>query len=168
MTAPIDRAFLADYHVGKGSHGFRAAKGQRTIVNRTDLQQLAEMRVEEAQVLFDARKFDGAYYLAGYAVELALKACIAKLTNQHDFYSKDIANKCFNHKPETLVMVAGLQSRLEAAMKADIDLKSNWGVACVWNESSRYDRHDEPEADDLLKAITDRDHGVLQWIRIYW
>ena len=137
-------------------------------MNRTDLQQLAEMRFEEARLLFDARKFDGAYYLAGYAVELALKACIAKLTNQHDFYNKDIANNCFNHKPETLVRVAGLQFRLEAAMLADIDLQANWIVACAWTESSRYDRHDEVKADGLLKAITDRDHGVLPWIRTYW
>ena len=165
---PIYRALLADYNGGEDAHGFPASQGQRTIVNRTDLQQLAEVRVEEARILFDARQFDGAYYLAGYAVELALKACIAKLTNQHDFYNKEIANNCFNHKPETLVRVAALQSWLEAAMAADPDLKSNWVVACDWTESSRYDRHDEVKAAGLLKAITDRDHGVLQWIRVYW
>jgi hypothetical protein len=48
-------------------------------VNRTDLQELADIRIEEAAALLALTppKPDGAYYLAGYAVELALKACIA-------------------------------------------------------------------------------------------
>ena len=53
-------------------------------------------------------------------------------------------------------------------MASDPDLEANWAVACTWLESSRYDRHDEGKADALLKAITDPDHGVLQWIKIYW
>jgi len=32
--------------------------------------------------------FDGAYYLAGYAVECALKACIAKGTQRFEFPDK--------------------------------------------------------------------------------
>jgi hypothetical protein len=58
-------------------------------VNRTQLQQLAEERVRDAEALLNAGQWSGAYYLAGYAVEFALKACIAKLTNQHDFPDKD-------------------------------------------------------------------------------
>ena len=137
-------------------------------MNRIDLQQLAEARVEEARLLFGAKKFDGAYYLAGYAVEFALKACIAKLTDQHDLYNKNIANECFNHQPNTLVKIAGLRPQLDADMKSDLVLKSNWGVACTWTESSRYDWNSEADADALLKAITDPVHGVLQWIRIHW
>jgi HEPN domain-containing protein len=51
-------------------------------MNRADLQQLAELRITEAKVLLDNGFYAGAYYLAGYAVECALKACIAKLTNR--------------------------------------------------------------------------------------
>lgn len=137
-------------------------------MNRTDLQQLAEVRVNEARLLFDEKKFDGAYYLAGYAVEFALKACIAKLIKQHDFYDKKIAKECFTHDPAHLVRLAGLRPQLDADMASDPDLEANWAVACTWLESSRYDRHDEGKADALLKAITDPDHGVLQWIKIYW
>jgi len=32
--------------------------------------------------------FDGAYYLAGYAVECAIKACIAKGTRRYEFPDK--------------------------------------------------------------------------------
>jgi hypothetical protein len=51
-------------------------------MNRNHFRQLAEVRIEEALVLFAQGLYDGAYYLAGYAVECGLKACIAKLTNQ--------------------------------------------------------------------------------------
>lgn len=47
---------------------------------RKDFQDLAMVRVREAEMLLAAGLFDGAYYLAGLAVECALKACIAKAT----------------------------------------------------------------------------------------
>ena len=62
-------------------------------MNRTDLQQLADVRIAEAHALLTLAvpMSDGAYYLAGYAVECALKACIAKTVNQHDFPDKELA-----------------------------------------------------------------------------
>jgi HEPN domain-containing protein len=57
-------------------------------VNRTQLQQLAEERVRDAKALPNAGQWSGAYYLAGYAVECGLKACIAKLTNLNDSPTK--------------------------------------------------------------------------------
>jgi hypothetical protein len=47
-------------------------------IYRRDFRTLAELRAEEARVLLRSRRQLGAYYLAGYAVECALKACIAK------------------------------------------------------------------------------------------
>jgi hypothetical protein len=38
-------------------------------MNRTKFQELAEVRIDEALVLSAQGKYDGAYYLAGYAVE---------------------------------------------------------------------------------------------------
>src|SRR5690242_7885063 len=52
-------------------------------VNCTDFKKLAEIRMAEARTLLKARHYDGAYYLAGYAVECALKACIAKRTKKY-------------------------------------------------------------------------------------
>ena len=47
-------------------------------ISRSDFQWLAKTRIREAKALLDNGLFDGAYYLAGYAVECALKACIVK------------------------------------------------------------------------------------------
>jgi hypothetical protein len=57
-------------------------------MNRNDFQQLADVRIDEALALLGQGKFDGAYYLAGYAVECGLKACIARLTSQDDYPPK--------------------------------------------------------------------------------
>jgi len=45
-------------------------------VNRAELRQLAEDRILDAEHLLAAGRWSGAYYLAGYAVECGLKACI--------------------------------------------------------------------------------------------
>ncbi len=53
-------------------------------MNRTDLQKLSNIRIREAKVLFAAGEHSGAYYLAGYAIECALKACFAKGVKRYD------------------------------------------------------------------------------------
>jgi hypothetical protein len=45
-------------------------------VNRVQLRQLAEDRLLDAERLLTGGRWAGAYYLAGYAVECGLKACI--------------------------------------------------------------------------------------------
>lgn len=54
-------------------------------MDRKDLQELSKVRLKEATALLKLGLFDGAYYLAGYAVECALKACIAKGTQRGEF-----------------------------------------------------------------------------------
>ena len=54
-------------------------------MDRRDLQALSRIRINEAKGLLSLGLHDGAYYLAGYAVECALKACIAKETKRHEF-----------------------------------------------------------------------------------
>jgi HEPN domain-containing protein len=49
-------------------------------MNRDTLQRISNQRRREVAVLLEAGLYAGAYYLAGYAVECALKACIAKKT----------------------------------------------------------------------------------------
>ena len=40
---------------------------------------------------------DGAYYLAGYAIECALKACIAKATRRYDFPDRKKVDASHTH-----------------------------------------------------------------------
>jgi len=45
-------------------------------VNRLQWRQLAERWLEDARSLLDNHRWSAAYYLAGYAVECGLKACV--------------------------------------------------------------------------------------------
>lgn len=72
-------------------------------MNRIELQQLARLRIREANILFQNGSYSGAYYLSGYTIECALKACIAKKTKRHDFPDKDFINKSYVHNLEQLI-----------------------------------------------------------------
>jgi hypothetical protein len=133
-------------------------------VNRIDFQKLAELRIEEAEVLLKNKKYSGAYYLAGYAVEFGLKACIAKKTKRHDYPDKDLANKCYTHDVDKLIDLVGLRPML----RADAALLTNWAIVKDWDESARFARKTRAEAQALYDAITDATHGVLPWIRTQW
>jgi hypothetical protein len=137
-------------------------------MNRTVLQQLADVRISESKALLDAGQWSGAYYLAGYAIECALKACIAKRTQQYDFPNKDLAQKSYTHKIWDLVKVAELNFDRDADAKANVNLAANWLVVQDWEESSRYQEWTEPDARRLYEAIADANDGVLPWIKGRW
>jgi hypothetical protein len=140
-------------------------------VTRTDFQQLADVRIAEAAALLSlpVPMPDGAYYLAGYSVECALKACIAKLTNLHDFPPlKRFVEDCYTHDLDKLVRAAGIDGQLKADTAADAELSNNWAVVKDWKETSRYDRKTPAEARALYDAITDAAHGVLPWVKLRW
>ena len=137
-------------------------------MNRTELHDLAEERVRDAEALLDAGQWSGAYYLAGYAVECGLKACIAKLTNLHDYPNKDLAMKCYTHKIETLVEVAGLKNQRDAEAIANPALGNYWLLVKDWNENARYRRWSEFRARELFAAVADVNNGVLPWIKGLW
>ncbi len=138
-------------------------------MTKAEFQELAEQRLVEARALLDQGPWDGAYYLAGYAVELALKACIIKALLATDaFPDKEFSRNCYTHVVEKLVGLAKLEGARKAAMDADPDLSTNWGLAKDWSEEKRYHRIDKAEAEDLFAAIADAVHGVLPWIKTQW
>jgi hypothetical protein len=75
-------------------------------VNRKDFQALARLRQREAQALLKAGCPAGAYYLAGYAVECALKPGIARLTRRYDFPDRQLAQRAHTHSLVQLLELA--------------------------------------------------------------
>lgn len=137
-------------------------------MNRTELQQLARSRLAEASTLLRNGHYAGAYYLSGYVIECALKACIARQTRRHDFPDKKMVLDSYTHKLTDLVRVAGLQTDLSSEETKDSEFKGNWTIVKDWTEESRYQSHSQFEAETLYSAISDRRHGVLKWLRRYW
>ena len=138
-------------------------------MTRAELRQLAEDRIADAAALLAAGRWAGAYYLAGYAVECALKECIAKLTNQDDFPpDRKFVEDCYNHDVERLGKAAGLKPALDADVAANRVFANNWRTARDWKESSRYEAKTQSEAQELYDTITNTPNGVLPWIRLRW
>jgi len=137
-------------------------------MNRDDLKELARIRLKDARVLLENGNYEGAYYLCGYIIECALKACIAKQTKQYDFPDRKTVVDSYTHDLTRLVKTAELEGVLEKDMAQDKDLADNWAIIRDWSEESRYQKHSEKEAHDLYYAIADRKNGVLQWIEQHW
>jgi HEPN domain-containing protein len=141
----------------------------KLIESRADFQQMANERLEEAKALLDVGKWSGAYYLAGYAVELALKACIIKTLMATDaFPDKELSRNCYTHSIEKLVESAKLEDVWKIAMDADVDFEANWTTVKDWSEVKRYHIINKTEAEALYKAVADNTHGVLPWLKTNW
>ena len=137
-------------------------------MNRNHLRQLARIRLLGARVLIEAGCYDGGYYLSGYAVECALKACIAKLTRRHDFPDKETVTQSYNHDLAKLVKVAGLGGLLDQEMQRNPAFLANWNTVRDWSVEHRYKLNSRKLANGLYRAITARRHGVMQWLRQSW
>jgi len=137
-------------------------------MNRNDLRALARTRLRESRILFARGEYSGAYYLAGYVIECGLKACIAKQTRRHDFPDRGTANKSWSHELVELVGVAKLKPALDAERIGDPQFDANWGVVKDWKTETRYVGKDRRQAEGLIRAISDRRHGVLRWLRRHW
>ena len=68
-----------------GEPGSLIDLSERRQRETNELRALAELRIREAEILFAAGGSDGAYYLAGYAIECDLKSWIAGKTRENDF-----------------------------------------------------------------------------------
>ena len=137
-------------------------------MNRSDFQELAELHLLHAKALLDGQLYSGAYYICGYTVECALKACIARQTNQFDFPEKKAVDAAWTHELGKLLKVSGLEPDFNAEAEEDDLLYSNWQLVKEWTERTRYERRGQREAEDLMAAVSDPDHGVLACIKRYW
>lgn len=170
-SGPVSRTILI-----RGGEGiacpFVASWAREDLpVTRSEWRRIAESRVRDAAALLQARRWSAAYYLAGYAVEYGLKACVvAYLKNHIDMLFRDrrLSEKCWTHDFEELFRLADLTARWNAAIATNPALKKNRDVVKNWRETARYLRTTRAEAEDLDRAITDPADGVLPWIRNHW
>jgi HEPN domain-containing protein len=136
---------------------------------RQELKDLAGLRLKEAEALFAEGCYNGAVYLCGYAVEVALKARICRLLGVESYPDGGrIRNAFAVHDLDQLLFLAGLKTKAELL---EDPLLSNWAATVPWNPELRYSpqgKISKAEALGILNAIRDPNHGVLRWIKRYW
>lgn len=137
-------------------------------MTRDSLKKLSTIRLKEAQILFNNRQYSGAYYLSGYSLECALKACIAKKTRRSEFPDLKAVRASHTHDLGDLVKSAGLEPDLISKIGLDSTFAAYWALAKDWSEESRYVTHRKIEAEQLCEAISNNPSGVLLWIQTHW
>jgi HEPN domain-containing protein len=157
-----------DRSIGAVSPAIMPPAAQNTVrKNRKDFQRLAELRAKEAAALARSRNQQGAYYLAGLAVECALKASIAKKTRRHDFPSNPkYAGRVYSHDLAELLKEADLNRQLDKDMETNPQLAENWGVIKAWTVDCRYETVGL-NGKDMVDSLNSAD-GVMTWIKLHW
>lgn len=138
-------------------------------MDRATLQLLAELRCRDAEALLDAGQWDGAYYLLGYSVECALKACAARGFLLHDVPEKTTVNAFYTHDFTKLLSISGIAEAMASHREVDPEFAAQWETVQDWNESKRYSVGiTEAMARDMYYAVTNERSGVLPWMKTQW
>jgi hypothetical protein len=135
---------------------------------RGDLQAIAEAKLDDAALLLRNNRFSNAYYLAGYAVEIGLKACIAKQIVAEVIPPKDFVNSIYQHSFKALIGAAGLRAELEKEQDSNPGFAGSWAIVSNWSEQTRYEIIDPTTAQVFLVAVVDPTFGVFRWIKAFW
>lgn len=140
-------------------------------MTKQDWRDLAETRLVDAGVLLQNQRWAAAYYLAGYAVECGLKACVIDLVEKNPgiiYEERRFSDSCWTHKLGELIGVARLDAARVADEIANPALARSWAAVIKWNEASRYVLVPEPQAREIYDAISHPLDGVMKWIRDHW
>lgn len=137
--------------------------------NPIDIRTLADSRIKEAQALSKKGFYDLAFYVAGYAVELQLKAKICEHFDLPDFYSQyapktDLSKTFLIHNLPRLMLLSGLHNKFEAERQADILFDKHWLKVKSWSEQSRYDvigTNDEVSVKIFIESLK----IIIKWIK---
>ncbi len=101
-----------------------------------EILRIAAARLKDAEVLHSAKRYDGASYLCGYAIELALKARICKTLKWPGYpetgseFSGLASFKV--HDLEMLLKLSGRAAMVKARYLAE------WSAVLAWRPEDRY------------------------------
>ncbi len=140
------------------------------MLTSQELQGLAFLRLKEAEALHAAGLYDGCVYLCGYVVELALKAIVCRTLDVGSYPEDRLVKGLFKtHDFDTLILLAGMRTKLDAARQADPSLNTSWNLVSGWSPDKRYlIAQGEQDASEFLDAIRSPQDGVFTWLRQRW
>jgi len=148
-----------------------------------DIIDIAMKRLEEATILCDEGLFDGAFYLAGYSIELMLKAKICDRFDVDNLFDESycgipniskVRNAVKLHDINLLLVFSGLRKKLNVEkMKPENNDVLEKTIAKLvdakngWSEQSRYQpigSQNGDEVKELISLLLD-EKGLIQWIQ---
>jgi HEPN domain-containing protein len=108
-----------------------------TPIPRVELKKIALARIKDAECLFASKRYDGARYVCGYAVEIALKARVCRHLNWGEFLPSNLDDGLYRllmtHKFALLLSLTGLEQSLRRSA-----LWNDWNTVATWDPELRY------------------------------
>jgi HEPN domain len=106
------------------------------MITRSDLIKIARARLRDAEVLYRSRRYDGAIYLCGYAVEIALKVRICRTLSWPGYPSTGGEFQNYQsfrtHNLHVLLRLSGVEERIKTT------LMTEWSAVAAWDPEARY------------------------------
>ena len=106
------------------------------MIQKNELKKIARARIKDADILLSSRRYDGAIYLCGYAIELALKARICSTLKWSGYPESNKEFKDYNsfrtHDLDVLLHLSGKGVFIKTNCFAE------WSAVVGWSPSSRY------------------------------
>lgn len=137
-------------------------------LERATLQAIANAKLRDAEFLFQNERFSNAYYLFGYAAEIAIKSRISRLFRPDTIPDKKFVQDIYSHDLNKLIALAGLSAELTESRAASPVFDGHWSAVSDWNEASRYDMIDVFEATAMRNAMVDEEQGIFRWLQERW
>lgn len=109
---------------------------ETAMLTIAELRQIPRARLADAESLLEAKRYDSAAYLCGYAVELALKARICRTLHWEGFPEAPTEFRDLQsfrtHDLAVLLHLSGIQGKVKT------QFLSQWAAISLWNPESRY------------------------------
>ena len=106
------------------------------MLDQKDMKDLAKARHKDARVLLRGKRYEGAIYLCGYAVELALKARICRTLKWLGYPATgrefDDYRSFKTHDLDVLLHLSGIEDKVKTTLFAE------WSAVAQWSPESRY------------------------------
>jgi hypothetical protein len=125
------------------------------MISTTALKSIAKARLRDAKVLLGRKRLDGAVYLCGYAIELALKARMCRTLKWSGFPETSAEFKGLQsirtHDLEILLRLSGVEGRIKTKHLAE------WSVVLNWDPEKRYQtvgQSTKQQASDMISSAT--------------
>ena len=134
-------------------------------LTKQHLLHLADAKLSDAKFLLEHHRAGNAYYLAGYAIELMLKAVLATRFQADTIPSRELVRDIFTHDLSKLLNLTDLRHNLAERQDSDPQFRARWEIVLKWTEISRYEAADERRAAELIEAIDEPEHGVFRWLK---
>jgi hypothetical protein len=115
-------------------------------IGKNKLIELSHAKLRDAKLLRAAGSSGNAYYLAGYATELMLKAILSSQFKADTLPDRTLSKDVFTHDLAKLAKLSHLEDDLSVRKDLDGDFVGYWQTVLKWSESSRYDEYGMDDA----------------------